>query len=258
MQRPQISTSSSNQSNIPQSSPTLNGNLAKRQRINSVPSGATTSTYASSSNLSNTFSTPVTQLSIESSVTFAQQSHTPSSKISPNQVKSKPSPAASTKKSPSNSRSPSVFEWPSYIEETKSNAAPVFFFNHVPLSSFWRKIISNVIIEVPHQPLGLNKDLKSNVSDDACYWFAWVIQYAGYMAKVRYFGYENDPSHDFWIHMCDSNVHHVGWAAESGHLIVPLAGVVDQHQDDHEWKNHLLNKLIGCKTLPVNFHKQVN
>ena len=162
------------------------------------------------------------------------------------------------KKSPSNSRPspPTVFSWPSYIQETKSNAAPVFCFKHVPLSNFWNQITSSVVLEVPNRPMpcALNQEVNSSDGEEIFYWFACVLQYAGYWAKMRYFGYENDSSQDFWIHMCDLNVHEVGWSAETGHKIVPPDQIADQRDN---WKNYLLNKIVGGKTLPSNFHKRV-
>ena len=42
------------------------------------------------------------------------------------------------------------YQWSLYIEEKKCKVAPVHFFKHVPLNEFWKKLETNIIIEVPN------------------------------------------------------------------------------------------------------------
>ena len=44
---------------------------------------------------------------------------------------------------------------------------------------------------------------------------------SGYKALMRYEGYANDPSHDFWMNLCTQDVHAVGWCAYEGKPLVP-------------------------------------
>ena len=38
---------------------------------------------------------------------------------------------------------------------------------------------------------------------------------------MRYEGFSNDVSHDFWINLCTQDVHPVGWCATMGKSLVP-------------------------------------
>lgn len=49
----------------------------------------------------------------------------------------------------------------------------------------------------------------------------YVCYLIGYKALMRYEGYANDPSHDFWVNLCTDEVHPVGWCATSGKPLVP-------------------------------------
>ena len=154
------------------------------------------------------------------------------------------------------------FSWAAYIERESGDAAPVHAFKHVPLSDFWKKINDNIKVEVvnkdppPANALDLNNANSTKItSKTSYYWFASVIKYAGYLAKLRYVGFEDDSSADFWVHMCDTNLHPVGWAAEADQPIVPPFAIANKTED---WKEYLIAHLTGFKTLPKNFHKRVS
>ena len=53
------------------------------------------------------------------------------------------------------------------------------------------------------------------------FWFASVIRIEGYLALVRYEGYDEDSSMDFWCNLCDSDVHCVGWCGQNNIKLVP-------------------------------------
>ena len=147
----------------------------------------------------------------------------------------------------SQNKAKKAFEWPAYIEEKKCQAAPVYAFKHAPLAEFWKKMMANIVIELP------NSDMPPN--SPKAYWFAQVIEYQGYLAKLRYIGYENDSRNDFWMHMCDSEVHHVCWSTENDINIVPPESIIEDRED---WKAYVLEKIVGFKTIPKDFHKKVN
>ena len=155
--------------------------------------------------------------------------------------------SSTTKSSSQNNKAKNkMFKWPAYIEETKCQTAPVYAFKHAPLAEFWKKITTNIVIELP------NPDMPPH--SPKAYWFAQVIEYQGYLAKLRYIGYENDARHDFWMHMCDSEVHHVCWSTENDINIVPPEAIIEDRED---WKAYVLQKIVGFKTIPKDFHKKV-
>jgi hypothetical protein len=49
---------------------------------------------------------------------------------------------------------------------------------------------------------------------------SYVI-FIGYYVLLRYEGFGNDKSGDFWTHLCSSSVHHVGWCANKGKPLIP-------------------------------------
>ncbi|KAH0501171.1 MBT domain-containing protein 1 [Microtus ochrogaster] len=78
---------------------------------------------------------------------------------------------------------------------------------------------------------------------------------AGYNALLRYEGFENDSSLDFWCNICGSDIHPVGWCAASGKPLVPPRTV--QHKYTN-WKAFLVKRLTGAKTLPPDFSQKVS
>jgi hypothetical protein len=44
---------------------------------------------------------------------------------------------------------------------------------------------------------------------------------SGYKALMRFEGFGNDSSYDFWISLCTQDVHPVGWCATVGKPLVP-------------------------------------
>ena len=45
--------------------------------------------------------------------------------------------------------------------------------------------------------------------------------FLGYKALMRFEGFANDSSYDFWINLCTQDVHPVGWCATVGKPLVP-------------------------------------
>ena len=46
-------------------------------------------------------------------------------------------------------------------------------------------------------------------------------EFSGYKALLRYEGFVADDSKDFWINLCSSKVHPVGWCAVRGKPLIP-------------------------------------
>ncbi|XP_043535839.1 lethal(3)malignant brain tumor-like protein 2 isoform X3 [Chiloscyllium plagiosum] len=134
------------------------------------------------------------------------------------------------------------FEWGKYIDEHKCKAAPVSCFKHVPLFDQWEDVLEGMKVEV----LNLDCNLPNKV-----YWIAHVIKLAGYKALLRYEGFENNQKRDFWYNLGTADIHPIGWCATFGKPLVPPQTVRNKTTD---WRAYLLKRLIGSKTLPVDFH----
>ncbi|KAL4647844.1 lethal(3)malignant brain tumor-like protein 2 isoform X2 [Arapaima gigas] len=134
------------------------------------------------------------------------------------------------------------FDWGVYLTENGFDAAPVTCFRHVPLYSQWEDVTVGLKVEV------LNSDA---VLPSKVYWIASIIRLAGYKALLRYEGFENDASHDFWCNLGTVDIHPIGWCAVNGKLLVPPQSV---HQRIKNWKKYLVNQLVGARTLPVDFY----
>ncbi|XP_029102601.1 lethal(3)malignant brain tumor-like protein 2 isoform X2 [Scleropages formosus] len=134
------------------------------------------------------------------------------------------------------------FDWGTYLTENGFDAAPVTCFRHVPLYSQWDDVTVGLKVEV------LNSDA---VLPSKVYWIASIICLAGYKALLRYEGFEDDSSHDFWCNLGTVDIHPIGWCAVNGKLLVPPQSV---HQRIKNWKKYLMNRLVGAHTLPVDFY----
>ena len=53
------------------------------------------------------------------------------------------------------------------------------------------------------------------------YWVASVVSVAGYKALLRYEGFGQDDSKDFWVNLAADDVHPVGWCASKGKPLIP-------------------------------------
>lgn len=114
------------------------------------------------------------------------------------------------------------------------------------MGTCWGDISENVRIEVPNTDCSLPTKV---------FWIAGIIKLAGYNALLRYEGFENDSSLDFWCNICGSDIHPVGWCAASGKPLVPPRTV--QHKYTN-WKAFLVKRLTGAKTLPPDFPQKVS
>nr|KAG5711574.1 hypothetical protein BaRGS_016756 [Batillaria attramentaria] len=89
-----------------------------------------------------------------------------------------------------------AFDWGPYLVTSVASAAPVSCFRHVPMNDSWDQITVGMKVEV------INYDCDLSCSS---YWIASVVKVAGYMGLLRYEGFGNDASHDFWFHECMEN-----------------------------------------------------
>ncbi|KAM6344656.1 MBT domain-containing protein 1 isoform 10-T12 [Alca torda] len=138
------------------------------------------------------------------------------------------------------------FSWGNYINSNSFTAAPVTCFKHAPMGTCWGDISEGVRVEVPNTDCSLPTKV---------FWIAGIVKLAGYNALLRYEGFENDSSLDFWCNICGSDIHPVGWCATSGKPLVPPRTI--QHKYTN-WKAFLVKRLTGAKTLPPDFSQKVS
>jgi mbt repeat. len=67
-------------------------------------------------------------------------------------------------------------------------------------------------------------------------------------------GFGEDSSKDFWVNLCSSMVHPVGWCATRGKPLIPPRTIETKYSD---WKDFLVKRLTGARTLPSNFYHKV-
>nr|AAO84918.1 M4MBT variant C [Mus musculus] len=134
------------------------------------------------------------------------------------------------------------FDWGKFLKDHSYKAAPVSCFKHVPLYDQWEDVMKGMKVEV------LNSDA---VLPSRVYWIATVIQAAGYRVLLRYEGFENDASHDFWCNLGTVDVHPIGWCAINSKILVPPRTI---HAKFTDWKSYLMKRLVGSRTLPADFH----
>ncbi|XP_013873643.1 MBT domain-containing protein 1 isoform X1 [Austrofundulus limnaeus] len=138
-----------------------------------------------------------------------------------------------------------TFDWGKYICSNNTVGAPVSCFKHAPMGTCWGDIEEGVRIEVPNSDTNLSTKV---------YWIAEIIKLAGFKALLRYEGFDNDSSKDFWCNLCVPEVHPVGWCASSNKPLVPPKSI--QHKYSN-WKAFLVKRLTGAKTLPPDFNAKV-
>ncbi|XP_054260917.1 polycomb protein Sfmbt isoform X2 [Macrosteles quadrilineatus] len=154
---------------------------------------------------------------------------------------------------PDKSRIPELqgtFDWTSQLNDKCFMAAPVSCFRHSPMADCWDNITTGMKVEVE------NFDC-DNFSEDFpnSFWVATVLKVSGYKAQLRYEGFGTNSEKDFWVNLCSSSVHPVGWCATRGKPLIPPKTIEDKYKD---WKDFLVKRLTGARTLPSNFYSKVH
>jgi mbt repeat len=68
-------------------------------------------------------------------------------------------------------------------------------------------------------------------------------------------GFDENRSHDFWVNLCSSEVHPVGWCATRGKPLIPPKSIEKKYSD---WKDFLVKRLSGARTLPSTFYNKIS
>ncbi|XP_049868291.1 polycomb protein Sfmbt isoform X2 [Pectinophora gossypiella] len=142
------------------------------------------------------------------------------------------------------------YEWKDELFGCDFLAAPVSLFKHAPLHEMWDSTFEGMKVEVKNTDCD---NFSEKLSD--YFWVASVLKVKGYMGLLRYEGFGSDDSKDFWVNLCCSEVHPVGWCATRGKPLIPPRSIEDKYTD---WKKFLVKQLTGARTLPANFYSKLN
>jgi len=142
-----------------------------------------------------------------------------------------------------------TYSWDSQLADPSFAASPVSAFQHAPMADCWDNIIVGMKVEVENK----DTDPIPGVFTTA-YWVATVLRIQGYEVMLRYEGFGQDAGKDFWMNLCSDKVHPVGWCATKGKPLIPPKTIQTRYTD---WKEFLVKRLTGARTLPTNFYNKV-
>ncbi|KAG8182190.1 hypothetical protein JTE90_017141 [Oedothorax gibbosus] len=142
------------------------------------------------------------------------------------------------------------YDWQKFLKKSNVEAVPVTCFKHVSMSKHWGPIKEGMFIEMkssdcsecpPHSP--------------CCFWVGVVIKITGYIGLVRWLGFDEDSSNDFYVNFCtEPHLHPLGWGAENGMPHVPPKCIEDKYSD---WKDYLQKKIKSVPTISPDFPSRV-
>lgn len=144
------------------------------------------------------------------------------------------------------------YDWLPLLAKTNFYAAPVTCFRHAPGYDAWDRIEIGMKVEVENTDCD-TPDLKLGLSPHS-FWVATVLRLCGYKALLRYEGFDDECSHDFWANLCSSEVHSVGWCAQRGKPLIPPRTI----EKKYAWHKYLQEQLTGALTLPSSFYNKIN
>lgn len=181
-------------------------------------------------------------------------SHVSSSTLtsSTSKTMSQLSPSVVGKKHLSNS-----FDWIKSVlsQDPEAKCVSVASFKHAALSDVWDDLVTiGLKVEVKNTDTDPSSPLMIGMTSGESYWIASVTKICGYFIQLRYEGFGNDDSKDFWVNIYTQNIHPVGWCASQGKALIPPKTVEKKFGD---WKDFLVKRLTGSRTLPENFYEQL-
>lgn len=145
------------------------------------------------------------------------------------------------------------FDWTSSLADATFFAAPVTCFRHAPGYEMWPNVVIGMKVEVENTDVDLQQSLVSGTPHS--FWVATVLRICGYKALLRYEGFDTDSSKDFWVNLCSSEVHPVGWCATRGKPLIPPKSIAKPYKD---WKEFLVKRLSNARTLPSTFYNKIS
>ncbi|XP_059151098.1 scm-like with four MBT domains protein 1 [Physella acuta] len=123
------------------------------------------------------------------------------------------------------------FVWEDYLKETGASAVPPTAFKHVEVSL----------------QSGFSKGMKleaPNKHNPNTYWIATVVMTCGPLLRLRYEGYKDNSSADFWSDPMTSDIHPIGWCEVNNKTLQPPEALQEKIPDWHEFLNVCLKDAI--------------
>ena len=77
---------------------------------------------------------------------------------------------------------------------------------------------------------GFSKGMKleaPNKNSPNTYWVATIVMTCGPLLRLRYEGYDDNSSADFWSDPMTSDIHPLGWCEEKGKSLQPPEGTIE-------------------------------
>lgn len=175
------------------------------------------------------------------------------------------------------------FDWTQRLASKDFFAAPVTCFPHAPGYDVWDNLGIDMKVEVENTDCDQMEVIQPGQTPHS-FWVATILNIYGYKALMRYEGRNDfkiitnkkqnnfsifkiiffsypfskgfdDDSHDFWVNLCNAEVHSVGWCATRGKPLIPPRTIENKYKD---WKEFLVSRLSGARTLPSSFYNKVN
>ncbi|KAH8276419.1 hypothetical protein KR018_005704 [Drosophila ironensis] len=145
------------------------------------------------------------------------------------------------------------YDWVPRLSKESFVAAPVTCFPHAPGCEVWDNLGVGMKVEVENTDCDSIEVIQPGQTPTS-FWVATILEIKGYKALMSYEGFDSD-SNDFWVNLCNAEVHSVGWCATRGKPLIPPRTIEHKYKD---WKDFLVGRLSGARTLPSNFYNKIN
>lgn len=99
-------------------------------------------------------------------------------------------------------------------------------------------------------------EAKDQLSSDDSYWVATIVMVSGPLLLLRFDGYDDDPSKDFWLDASSELLQPIGWCDKTNNILIPPEAI--RHKKSN-WAKFLVDDLCNAVAAPDHlFHNQDN
>ncbi|XP_015761803.1 PREDICTED: scm-like with four MBT domains protein 2 [Acropora digitifera] len=135
-----------------------------------------------------------------------------------------------------------LFSWEEYLKKCHAKAVPKETFKHVQ--------DTKVQGFVPGMKL---ESLDRTSLETDTYWVATVVMSSGPLLLLRYDGYDDDRSGDFWCDAASEDLQPIGWCARTNNILIPPVAI--RHKESN-WAKFLMQDLKTAVCAPDHlFHR---